>query len=165
MDNPNPLRHMLVWNCIATFGLLFLLLIFNASTEAARAKIFESLPNFLLGGLFWLFIALLFGLIVGFFLGLLLWFYTYSARVTENRIVFYYLRIWLSFGLPLALVYGGIAWWYFSSQQWNYLPWTDVPYIRDIWLAWLWLVIVPLVGATRFIDSLYVDVRAKKKSV
>lgn len=159
MDNKNPLRHMIVWNCIATISLLIILVILNATTEAARAKIFESAMNFSLGAVFWLVVAIIAGLIGGAVMGMILWFFTFTARVTEKSIMFYYLRTWLSLGILMLLVYGAIAWWYINSGQWAYLPWTDAPYTRDAMLSVLWLISLPLVGATRFIDSLYVDVK------
>src|SRR5688572_16802729 len=102
MDNRNPLRHMILWNLIATGGLLLLLILFNATTEPARAKIFESATHFFLGAVFWLAVALIAGLVGGFIMGLILWFFTYSARVTERSVTYYYLRTWLSFGLLLG---------------------------------------------------------------
>ena len=159
MDNRNPLRHMILWNLIATGSLLLFLTVFNATTEAARAKIFESAMHFFLGLVFWLFVALIAGLIGGFLMGLILWFFTFSARVTERSITYYYLRTWLSFGLLLGLIYAGIAWWYVSSNAWATMPWTDAPYTRDVLLSVIWLIVVPLVGATRFIDSLYVETK------
>lgn len=161
MDNKNPLRHMIVWNCIATGGLFLLFLLLSASNEAGRARIFESALNFSLGALFWMVIALLAGVLGGFLMGMILWFYTYAARVTERSIIYHYLRSWLSLGLPLILIYGGLAWWYLNSGQWAHLPWTDTPYLGNVLLALLWLIVVPLVGASRFIDSLYVDVKQK----
>jgi hypothetical protein len=159
MDSRNPLRHMILWNFIATGGLLLLLIVFNATTEAARAKIFESPMHFFLGLVFWLFVALIAALIGGFLMGLILWFFTFSARVTERSITYYYLRTWLSFGLLLGLLYAGIAWWYVNSNQWATMPWTDAPYTRDVLLSVIWLIVVPLVGATRFVDSLYVETK------
>jgi uncharacterized integral membrane protein len=154
MDSRNPLRHMILWNFIATGGLLVLLIVFNATTEAARAKIFE-----------WLFVALIAALMGGFLMGLILWFFTFSARVTERSITYYYLRSWLSFGLLLGLLYTGIAWWYVNSNQWAAMPWTDAPYTRDVLLSVIWLIVVPLIGATRFIDSLYVETKNPSQKV
>ena len=150
---------MIVWNCIATISLLIILVILNATTEAARAKIFESAMNFSLGAVFWLFVAIIAGLIGGAIMGMILWFFTFTARVTEKSIMFYYLRTWFSLGLLMLVAYGGISWWYTNSGQWAHLPWTDAPYSRDVMLSILWLISLPLVGATRFIDSLYVDVQ------
>ncbi|MEL6525675.1 MAG: hypothetical protein AAFQ07_08190, partial [Chloroflexota bacterium] len=50
-----------------------------------------------------------------------------------------------------------IVWWYVTGEAWQNFPLTTEPRVRDAMLAVVWLVVVPLVGATRFIDSIKAD--------
>ncbi|MEL6310638.1 MAG: hypothetical protein AAFQ52_21055, partial [Chloroflexota bacterium] len=82
---------------------------------------------------------------------------TFSALVSEKNIGRYYFQVWLWLGLLLGVVAAGIVWWYVTGEAWQNFPLTTEPRVRDAMLAVVWLVVVPLVGATRFIDSIKAD--------
>ena len=56
-----------------------------------------------------------------------------------------------------------IAWWYFDTGQWANFPLTTDPRMRDVMLVVVWMVVVPLIGATRFVDDLKADPRYLRK--
>lgn len=163
IDMRNPLVHMTLWYLIASTGLLALLVLFGSITESGRALLFETMPLFFVGLAFWLFIVLVAAAIGGVITGSLVWTLTFSALVSDRTITRYYLSVWIWIGLLLLIVHGLIAWWYVSNQQWLYFPLTSDPRMRDVMLAVVWMVVVPLIGATRFVDDLKADPRYLRK--
>ena len=161
----NPIVHMTLWNLIATGGLLALLILFKSISEAGRATLFESLPLFAVGISFWIFIAVVTALIGGLITGVLVWTMTLSALVSDRTITYYFFKAWSRIGVFLVLSNALIAWWYVSNEQWVYFPLTDAPLIRDAMLAVVWMVVIPLIGATRFIDDLKADPSRLRKKV
>ena len=163
IDMRNPIVHMTLWHLMASSGLLAILILFSSFTEAGRETLFETVPYFLFGLAFWLFIALISSLIGGLITGGLVWMLTFSAFVSDRTITRYYISVWIWIGLLLLVSNSLIAWWYFSNEQWAYFPITDVPRPRDVMLAMVWMVVVPLIGATRFVDDLKADPRYLRK--
>lgn len=157
IDMRNPIVHMTLWNLIATSGLLVLLIVFNSLTEVGRAILFETMPLFLAGLSFWIFVAVVVALIGGVITGVLVWTMTFTALVSDRTIIYYFFKAWIRIGILLTIANALIAWWYVSNEQWVNLPLADVPRIRDVMLAVVWMVVVPLIGATRFIDDLKAD--------
>jgi len=163
IDMRNPIVHMTLWNLIASSGLLALLILFSSFTEAGRETLFEAVPYFLFGLAFWLFLALISSFLGGLVTGGLVWILTFSALVSDRTITRYYISVWIWIGLLLLISNSLIAWWYFSNQQWAYFPLTAAPRLRDVMLAVVWMVVVPLIGATRFVDDLKADPRYLRK--
>lgn len=163
IDMRNPIVHMTLWNLIATIGLAVILLAYASITEVGRAIIFETMPFFVLGILFWLFIALVSAAIGGLITGGLVWVLTFSALVSDRTITRYYFSVWIWIGLLLLITNSLIAWGYISNEQWLIFPLTIQPSIRDVMLSVVWMVVIPLIGATRFIDDLKADPRYLRK--
>lgn len=163
IDMRNPLVHMTLWYLIATGGLLFLLLVFNSIPEAGRDRLFEDIPLFFAGLSFWIFIAVVAALLGGLITGILVWTMTFTALVSDRTIIYYFFKAWIRIGILLMIANVLIAWWYVSSEQWVYYPLTDVPRIRDVMLVVVWMVVIPLIGATRFIDDLKADSSSLRK--
>lgn len=163
IDMRNPIVHMTLWYLIATSSLLALLVIFSSFTPDGRALLFETMPVFFLGIAFWLFIALVAAAIGGVITGSLVWALTFSALVSDRTITRYYFSVWIWIGLLLLIVQGLIAWWYVGNEQWVFFPLTADPRMRDVMLAVVWMVLIPLIGATRFIDDLKADPRYLRK--
>lgn len=161
----NPIVHMTLWNLIATGGLLTILLLFKCMSEAGRMSLFEDVPLFLAGISFWIFVAVVTALIGGIITGVLVWTMTFSALVSDRTITYYFFKAWLRIGIFLTIINALIAWWYVSNEQWVNFPLTDAPLIRDAMLAVVWMVVIPLIGATRFIDDLKADPSRLRKKV
>ena len=157
IDMRNPIVHMTLWNLIATSGLLSLLIIFNSLSEIGRTALFEPMPEFLAGLSFWIFVAVVVALIGGVITGVLVWTMTFTALVSDRTIIYYFFKAWIRIGILLTIANALIAWWYVNSELWMNLPLADVPRIRDVMLAVVWMVVIPLIGATRFIDDLKAD--------
>lgn len=163
IDMRNPLVHMTLWYLIATSGLLALLILFSSFSEAGRATLYDAMPYFFIGLAFWLFIAFITALIGGAVIGALVWMLTFSALVSDRTITRYYLSVWVWIGLLLLISNSLVAWWYVGNQQWIFFPLTAAPRIRDAMLVVVWMVVVPLIGATRFVDDLKADPRYLRK--
>ena len=161
----NPIVHMTLWNLIATGGLLALLILFKCMSEAGRVSLFEDIPLFLAGISFWIFVAVVTALIGGVITGVLVWTMTFSALVSDRTITYYFFKAWSRIGIFLTITNALIAWWYVSNEQWVNFPLTDAPLIRDAMLAVVWMVVIPLIGATRFIDDLKADPSRLRKKV
>lgn len=163
IDMRNPIVHMTLWNLIASSGLLTLLILYTSFSESGREALFATMPYFLFGLAFWLFIALISAFIGGLLIGGLVWMLTFSALVSDKTITRYYISVWIWIGLLLLISNSLIAWWYVSNQQWLYFPLTFEPRTRDVMLVVVWMVVVPLIGATRFVDDLKADPRYLRK--
>ncbi|MEL6407114.1 MAG: hypothetical protein AAFN11_03190 [Chloroflexota bacterium] len=157
IDIRNPVVHMTLWTLMATMGLAVFMLLLQGVTPQGRAALFGVEVNTTVGVLFWLTLAFLSGLLTGIITGSLVWLMTFSALVSEKNIGRYYFQVWLWLGLLLGVVAAGIVWWYVTGEAWQNFPLTTEPRVRDAMLAVVWLVVVPLVGATRFIDSIKAD--------
>jgi len=163
IDMRNPIVHMTLWNLIATTGLMAILIAYGSISEVGRSIIFETTPFFILGIAFWLFIALISAAIGGVVTGGLVWLLTFSALVSDRTIIRYYFSVWIWIGLLLLITNSLIAWGYMSNQQWLIFPLTMQPSLRDVMLSVVWMVVIPLIGATRFIDDLKADPRYLRK--
>ncbi|MEM9952725.1 MAG: hypothetical protein AAF846_14050 [Chloroflexota bacterium] len=163
IDMRNPLVHMTLWTLIATLGLLALLLLYVSTSADGRVFLYQSMPFFLLGLLFWVFIGLVVAFVWGLVTGSIIWLITFSALVSDRTITRYYLSVWIWIGLLLLIGNGIIAWLYVSNEQWLIFPLTLEPRLRDVWLSLLWMVVIPLIGATRFVDDLKADPRYLRK--
>lgn len=163
IDMRNPIVHMTLWMLIATAGLVTLLLAYMSISVDGRAMLYDAVPFFLLGLLFWFFIAIVAAFIWGLVTGALIWMITFSALVSDRTITRYYLSVWIWIGLLLLIGNGLIAWLYISNEQWLAFPLTVEPRMRDVLLSLLWMVVVPLIGATRFVDDLKADPRYLRK--
>lgn len=159
IDLRNPLVHMFLWHVITNVGLVTFLFTLHILTENGRMIMFETVGTFFGGITFWLLVAVVAALISGTITGALVWLMTFSALISDKTISRHYFQVWGSLGFLLLLSTVGIAWWYIHSAWWQVLPLTAAPRIRDAMLAVVWMVVVPLIGATRFIDTLKADAR------
>lgn len=163
IDMRNPLVHMTLWNLIGGSSLLAILVVYSSFSESGRETLYANLPYFFFGLAFWLFITLVASLIWGLVTGALIWTLTFSAFVSDRTITRYYISVWIWIGLLLLISNSLIAWWYFDTGQWANFPLTTNPRMRDVMLVVVWLVVVPLIGATRFVDDLKADPRYLRK--
>lgn len=155
----NPIVHMTLWNLIATGGLITVLLLLNSLSPTVRAAMFETVPLFLLGVGFWILVAMVTSVIGGVVTGALVWTLTFSALVSDRTITRYYFQVWIVIGLLLLITNSLVAWWYVANDQWVNFPLTTAPSMRYILLSVVWMVVVPLIGATRFVDTIKADPR------
>lgn len=163
IDMRNPIVHMTLWNLIANTGFITILILYTSASESGREILYETMPYFLGGLAFWLFIALVSSFMGGLVTGASVWTLTFSALVSDKTITRYYISVWIWIGLLLLITNALIAWWYVSNQQWLYFPLTVEPRMRDVMLSVVWMVVVPLIGATRFVDDLKADPRYLRK--
>ncbi|MGJ3240313.1 MAG: hypothetical protein ACFE0Q_16520 [Anaerolineae bacterium] len=163
IDMRNPLVHMTLWNLIACGGLLLMVVLVSSFSVAGREAVFQSSPGFLLGMGFWVLVALVISLLGGVVTGALVWGLTFSALVSDRTITRYYFSVWVWLGAFLLVSNSLMAWWFISNEQWLTLPLVRQPALRDTMLAVVWMVVVPLIGATRFIDDLKADSRYLRK--